>query len=106
MESTFKSTSPQSIFVQMFSIVNSYEKGRLHFFQCSMLYCTIALRKSVDHLLIHGGKLQSYNTLFSFIWHFVGSPIFGEGHVNGLEWDLCGQRDKRGLENNSFLPFL
>ncbi|KAL6327614.1 hypothetical protein AAG906_022024 [Vitis piasezkii] len=41
-----------------------------------------------------------------FIWHFVGSPIFCEGLVNGLEWELCEQEEKKGLENNSSLPFM
>lgn len=38
--------------------------------------------------------------------NFVGSPIFGEGFVNGLEQELCGQEEKKGLENNFSLPFL
>ena len=35
-----------------------------------------------------------------FFWHLVGT-IFNEGLVNGLVWKLCGQEEKKGLENNS-----
>lgn len=38
--------------------------------------------------------------------NFVGSPILGEGFVDGLEQELCGQEEKKGLENNFSLPFL
>ena len=34
-----------------------------------------------------------------FIWHFVSFP-------NELEWELCRQEEKKGLEINSDLPFL
>ena len=36
----------------------------------------------------------------------MGSPIFRKGLVNGLEWELCEQEEKKGLENNSSLPFM
>lgn len=43
------------------------------------------------------GKPNGYGTFYSLIWYFVGSPIFGEGFGNGLEWELCGQKEKKGL---------
>ena len=36
----------------------------------------------------------------------MGSPIFCKGLVNGLEWELCEQEEKKGLENNSSLPLM
>ena len=41
-----------------------------------------------------------------FIWHFVGSPLFGERLTNALNGRFFGQEEKKGLENSFSLPIL
>ena len=57
--------------------------------------------KLVDHLFIHSGiarELFLYIYIYThthtlailFIWHYMGSPICGDGFINQLEWELFG----------------
>ncbi|RVW12460.1 hypothetical protein CK203_093469 [Vitis vinifera] len=41
-----------------------------------------------------------------FLMKSFYSALELEGLVNGLEWELCEQEEKKGLENNSSLPLM